>query len=644
MIDPHTIQQIKETARIEEVIQDFVSLKRAGVNYKGNCPFHNEKTPSFVVSPAKGIYHCFGCGASGDSAKFIMEHEKISYPEAIKYLGKKYNINVPEQAVSEEVSQELKERESLYIVNEFAKKFFITSLYHTDEGKSIGLSYFRERGFREDIIKKFELGWSPQQRDAITQAAKKQGYKALYLQKLGLSILKEDGYEFDRFAGRVMFPILSLSGKTVAFGGRILRTDKNTAKYLNSPESDLYHKSDILYGIFQAKKDIVKLDKCYMVEGYTDVISMHQTGIENVVASSGTALTENQVKLVKRFTNNLTILYDGDAAGIKASLRGIDIVLAQEMNVRVVLLPDGEDPDSFSRKSTAEEFHNYIKKHEQNFIRFKTELLMHEAENDPIKRAQLVTNVMQSVSIIPDRILRAEYIKECSTLLKIKEEILYDEVRKKVLQNTGHDQSKRYETTNTNIKTTAHIPAFVQGIYSEANEREVLYFLLNFGKMKLDSENTSETATKAAEYIISEIQNEELDFQNLIYKQIFEDFEKFLVINEVPDTNYFLHHQNPEIRSITAEIISPGYELSKLWKKRGGGEKPIEERLHESIPEAIVRFKFKILELMIADIDADISATNADNSERFIELFTQKVKLDEVKVLLKTDAGERIIL
>ncbi len=423
MIPQETVQKIYDAANIVDVVQDFVSLKRAGVNYKGLCPFHGEKTPSFVVSPAKNIYKCFGCGVGGDPVKFIREHEKISFPEALRYLAKKYNIEIVEKELSNEEKEQRLERESLFVVTDFSKNFFINILNNTDEGRTIGLSYFKERGYNNETVKKFELGWSPEKRDALTQTALQKGHKLKFLEKTGLSIVKkENNYTFDRFAGRVIFPIHALSGKVIGFGGRTLKSDKKTAKYLNSPESDIYHKSRTLYGIFFAKKSIVKEDKCIMVEGYTDVISLHQTGIENVVASSGTSLTVEQIRLVRRFTKNLTVIYDGDKAGIKASLRGIDLILAEEMNVKVVLLPDGEDPDSYSKKLNFDEFADYIKENEKDFIKFKTELLLSEAKNDPVKRAELTRDVVKTIAVIPDSILRAEYIKECSLLLDTRED------------------------------------------------------------------------------------------------------------------------------------------------------------------------------------------------------------------------------
>lgn len=430
MIDQHTIDRILDAANIVEVVSDFVTLRRRGANYVGLCPFHDEKTPSFSVSPARGICKCFSCGKGGNSVHFVMEHEQISFYEALRYLARKYNIEIQEKELTKEEKQLKTDRESMLIVNDFAQKFFATNLLENAEGRSIGLSYFRERGFGEDIIKKFGLGYSPEKRDALAQEALRKGYKKEYLVKTGLCLESQQGSLYDRYKGRVIFPIHSLSGKVIAFGGRILKKDEKAAKYVNSPESEVYHKSDVLYGIYHAKQSIVKNDFCYLVEGYTDVLSMHQAGIENVVASSGTSLTPGQIRLIHRFTNNITVLYDGDAAGIKASLRGIDLILQEGMNIKVVLLPDGDDPDSFSKKQSASDFTAYIKAHETDFIRFKTNLLLEGAGNDPIKRATLIGDIVRSIAIIPDNILRSVYVQDCARLLDADENMLLREVNK----------------------------------------------------------------------------------------------------------------------------------------------------------------------------------------------------------------------
>ncbi len=636
MIPKETVDKIFDAADVYEVVRDYVNLKKAGVNYKGNCPFHDEKTPSFVVSPAKGIYKCFGCGAAGNSVKFVMEHEKISFPEALKVLAKKYHIEVVEEELTDEKIQENAERDSLFIVTEFAKNFFKNTLHKTDEGKNIALSYYKERGLREDIINKFELGWSPQKRDAFTETALKSGYKLKFLEATGLSIVKkENNYKFDRFAERVIFPIHTLYGKVIAFGSRTLKADKKIAKYLNSPESDIYHKSRILYGIYFAKNSIVKKDKCFMVEGYTDVISMFQSGIENVVASSGTALTVDQIKLVRRFTKNLTLIYDGDKAGIKASLRGIDLVLAEEMNVKIVMLPEGEDPDSFAQSKTTEELEKYISENEEDFIEFKTKLLADEAKNDPVKRAQLVRDVVKSIAIIPDKILRAEYIRTTSSQLNTNEEVLYEEVRKILRKNFDDLREKDNKRRYSQKAERPVLPAETSGVFSKQYEKEILYYLLNFGGENISHDNESDVDVSVAEYIITEIKNENLEFKNLIYKDIFKEYDQFFSNDKESPLNYFMSHQNDKVSSVVAELISPKKELSKLWKKRGGSTEMPEQNLQESVPDTIEKFKLQIVLIKIDDIKKEITALKPDEyNSKLNQLLETLKKMDDFKIKL----------
>ena len=430
MIDQPTIDRILDAANIVDVVSEFVTLRKRGINYVGLCPFHTDKTPSFYVSPAKNICKCFACGEGGTAVHFIMKHEQLNYFDALRYLAKKYNIEIQERELTDKEKQRKSDRESMLIVNSWAQQYFTTQLYEHVEGKTIGLRYFAERGFREDTIRKFQLGYSLDKRDALYKEATKNGYKKEFLEKTGLVIAYDNGGVNDRFRGRVIFPVHTLSGKVVAFGGRVLKKDEKTAKYVNSPESEIYHKSNELYGIYFAKQAIVKEDRRFLVEGYTDVISMHQAGIENVVASSGTALTQGQIRLIHRFTSNITVLYDGDAAGIKAALRGIDLLLEDGMNVKVVLLPDGEDPDSFARKHNASQFSEFIKQSETDFIRFKTRLLLDDAGTDPIKRSSLITDIIRTVAIIPDNIARSIYIRECSAMMEIDEQVLLNEVNK----------------------------------------------------------------------------------------------------------------------------------------------------------------------------------------------------------------------
>ena len=445
MIDQATIDRILDAAQIVDVVSEFVTLRRRGVNYIGLCPFHNEKTPSFSVSPSKGLCKCFSCGKGGNVVHFIMEHEQLSYYEALKWLARKYNIEVKERELTEEEKQASNLRESLFVVNQFASEYFQNVLYNVEEGQRIGMTYLRSRGFRDDIIKKFQLGYSTDNRDALARTAIEKGYKSEFLEKTGLCYRKDDGTLRDRFWGRVIFPVHTLSGKVVAFGGRVLNaaTKNVQMKYVNSPESEIYHKSRELYGIYFAKQAMVRQDRCFLVEGYTDVISMHQSGIENVVASSGTALTSDQIRLIHRFTNNITVLYDGDGAGIKASIRGIDMLLEEGMNVKVCLLPDGDDPDSFARKHNATEYQAYINDHEVDFIRFKTDLLIEEAGKDPIKKANLITSIVKSISVIPDSITRNVYIRECSEMLRMEERVLVNAVGK--LKEQADENRKKEE-------------------------------------------------------------------------------------------------------------------------------------------------------------------------------------------------------
>ena len=459
MIDQPTIDRILDAANIVDVVSEFVTLRKRGINYVGLCPFHTDKTPSFYVSPAKNICKCFACGEGGTAVHFIMKHEQLNYFDALRYLAKKYNIEIQERELTDKEKQRKSDRESMLIVNSWAQQYFTTQLYEHVEGKTVGLRYFAERGFREDTIRKFQLGYSLDKRDALYKEETKNGYKKEFLEKTGLVIAYDNGGVNDRFRGRVIFPVHTLSGKVVAFGGRVLKKDEKTAKYVNSPESEIYHKSNELYGIYFAKQAIVKEDRCFLVEGYTDVISMHQAGIENVVASSGTALTQGQIRLIHRFTSNITVLYDGDAAGIKAALRGIDLLLEDGMNVKVVLLPDGEDPDSFARKHNASQFSEFIKQSETDFIRFKTRLLLDDAGTDPIKRSALITDIIRTVAIIPDNIARSIYIRECSAMMEIDEQVLLNEVNK-IRLSKEERQNMQGQVTPPVSNTMSMIPEY----------------------------------------------------------------------------------------------------------------------------------------------------------------------------------------
>ena len=616
MIDYSTIQRIIDTAEITEVVQDFVNLKKRGVNYLGLCPFHNEKTPSFTVSPSKGIYKCFGCGKGGNAVNFIMEHEHLSYPESLKYLAKKYNIEVVEKELTAEEIQQQNERDSLLIVTKFANSYFQEKLHKNTDGRAIGLSYFKERGFSEEIIKKFELGYSLDVKDAFTTAAEETGYKIDFIEKAGLTIVNENG-KFDRFRGRVIFPIHGLSGNVIGFGGRILKKDAKAAKYLNSPESDIYHKSRILYGMFFAKKSITQLDKCYLVEGYTDVISMHQSGIENVVASSGTSLTVEQIRLIKRFTPNVTIIYDGDAAGIKASLRGIDLVLEQGLNVRVLLLPEGEDPDSFAKSHSATELTEFIEKNEEDFITFKTRLLFDEAKNDPVKKASLISDIVRSIAVIPDTIIRTVYIKECSNILEIDEKVLYSEINK-IRRKIFEKEYKRNISPNENFKTASpSVPSFVDDVYSEAQEKEIIRLLLHYADKTLytyqEDKYDEPRSVTVAEYTISEILNDDLEFKNLIYKQIFQEYLDVVNTEKTLESKHFIYHTNPQISKLAADLLSSSYTLSKIFAKGGLHIETEEMKLKRIIPETIIAYKRKILEIAQQEAAEKLKDTQEKN-------------------------------
>lgn len=542
MIDQATIDRILDAAQIVEVVSDFVTLRKRGVNYVGLCPFHNEKTPSFSVSPSKGLCKCFSCGKGGNAVHFIMEHEQMSYPEALRYLAKKYNIEIKERELTNEEKEVQSNRESMFIVNNFARDYFQNILKNHIDGRSIGLAYFRQRGFRDDIIDKFQLGFSTEGRDALAQEALRKGFKQEFLVKTGLCYETDDHKLRDRFWGRVMFPVHTLSGKVVAFGGRVLSTEnKKLAKYVNSPESEIYHKSNELYGIYFAKQAIVKQDRCFLVEGYTDVISMHQSGVENVVASSGTSLTPGQIRLIHRFTNNITVLYDGDMAGIKASIRGIDMLLEEGMNIKVCLLPDGDDPDSFARKHNATEFQNFIQEHETDFIRFKAQLLMEDAGKDPMKRAELINDIVRSIAVIPEAIVRDVYIKECGQLLRIEDKLLVSEVAKR-RELQAEKGNKPIASNNAPTPQPGEMPppfppeemeadtyqSFIPQEGKEGQEfykyeRLIIQMIVRYGEKvmcNLTDEEGNEVPVTVVEYVINDLKEDELAFHNPLHRRI----------------------------------------------------------------------------------------------------------------------------
>lgn len=637
MIDQATIQKIFDASDIVDVISDFVSLKKAGQNYKGYSPFTNEKTPSFFVSPAKGIFKCFSTGKGGNAVSFLMEHEKLSYPEALKTLAKKYNIDIVEKELSAEEIKQQNERESLLTITSFAQKYFTNTLLNTNEGNAIGLSYFKERGFKRTTIDKFQLGYSPEQRDAFTQHAQKSGYKTDYLLKTGLTIQKETR-QFDRFHGRVIFPIHSISGQVLGFGGRIMKADDKMAKYLNSPESEIYHKSNVLYGLYFAKNTIIKQDQCFMVEGYTDVLSMHQNGIENVVASSGTSLTTGQIRLIKRFTKNITIIYDGDAAGIKASLRGIDLVLEEGLNVKVLLLPDGEDPDSFAQKRSSSQFISFIENNARDFITFKTNLLAKEAEHDPVKKVQLITDVVNSIAVIPDGITRSVYISECAKTLQIKEEVLHSEVFNKRQTKSGKKAQQEYykkeQQKKSPLKAVTKVEAPQRNIY----EKEIIQYILNYGNNALFTvvENGNEVDMTVAQFLVHEIEKDEIAISDELYAQFYAEIKNMLVENGTIDVKYFTMHNNPEITSEAVNCVTQSYTLSKIWDNDHNIDPEL--RLKETVPLSVVSLKASKIDELIKENQQEIQHKQND-IEKLNEVLYRQTVLNSLRKELYSKRG-----
>lgn len=645
MIDRSTVDRILDTAQIVDVIQDFIPLRKYGTNYKGLCPFHHEKTPSFSVSPAKGIYKCFGCGKAGNSLNFVMEHENLSFVEGLKYLAKKYHIEIDFKEETDEDREQRNKQESLLIVSNYAGEYFHHNLLQTEKGKAIGLSYFKERGIRDDSITKFQLGYSPEQRDALAQEALAKGYKKEFLVETGLLVDTEHGL-IDRFRGRVMFPIHNLSGRIIAFGGRTLLSDKKIAKYLNSPESEIYSKSKVLYGIFQAKREIIKQDKVFLVEGYTDVISMHQAGIENVVASSGTSLTVDQIRLMKRFTENVTVLYDGDFAGIKASLRGIDLILQEGMNVRVVLFPDGEDPDSYSRAHSSSEVIAFLKEKEQDFILFKAGILRKDAEHDPIAKGNLIRDILQSISYIPDRIKRSVFIKECSSLLAIPEEVLYAEINKILRKRSyGPGEQSAYVPEPAAPQVTQKQVEVDDETLNQFYEREFIRLLVKYGPLplKIYPDEGDEYVTTVADFMISSIESEEsLKLRTPILQEIFQTISLHLKSGEEYDSRILTHHMNPMISSLVADILSREYILSTLWKKKESYIETEKEKLNELVPETFLFLKLNRVHLLLHELEQKMKEPDF-NSEEFVRVMTLFNKLSTLKPILSKKLGGRTL-
>jgi DNA primase len=629
LISKQTIARILEDAHIEEVIGEFVKLKKSGQNYKGLSPFTTERNPSFYVSPAKGIFKCFSSGKGGNVVNFLMEHEHFTYPEALLFLAKRYGITVEEDAVSPEDVQIENERETLFQVTAFAMNFFVENLLETETGKAIGLEYFKDREFRLDTIKKFQLGYSPETWDAFTKHALEQGYKLEYLEKTGLTITR-DGRSYDRFRGRVMFPIHNISGRILGFGGRTLLKDDNVPKYVNSPESDIYNKSQILFGLYFAKSAIIKSDNCYLVEGYTDVISLHQAGIGNVVASSGTSLTEEQIRLIKRYTPNITILYDGDPAGIKASFRGIDMVLEQGMNVRIVLFPDGEDPDSYARKHRRAELEELITAKAQDFIRFKTSLLLTEAAGDPIKRAGLIKEIVGSIALIPDPIYRSVYIKECSTLMEIQEQTLMNALNRLLsLRNRkqAEQEAAKQEVELPEMPVSRQVDS-EEAIF-ENIEKFLIYLMLCFGNNQLvfsdDIDNNGKIS--AAQLIIDELESDDIKFTNVVYQTIFNEYRDRVSQNYEIDERHFINHDNSIIADAIPGILLKDYELAD-WSKVRRSVKTEKDQVKENVNKTILTLKLKIIEHQLKIIGQKINESK--DEEEITMLIYEKREKDKI--------------
>ena len=664
MIDYSTIEQIKDAAKIEEVVSDYVTLRRRGANLIGLCPFHNEKTPSFSVNPARNIFKCFGCGKGGDAVHFVMEMEQSSYIDALRTLAKKYNIEIRERDLTPEEIAARSDRESMLIVNDFAQKYFYDNLHKHNEGRAVGLSYFRQRGFRDDIIEKFRLGFALDSWDALANAAISAGYKEDFLIKTGLCFKSErDGKLTDRFRNRVIFPFVNLSGKIVGFGGRVLVNTDNTAKYLNSPESELYHKSSELYGFFFAKSAIQKADRCLLVEGYTDVISLHQSGIENVVASSGTSLTEGQIRIIQRFTKNITLIYDSDPAGIKASLRGIDLFLAEGMNVRVLLLPQGEDPDSFARKTNASDLQEFIEKKSTDFISFKIKLLMEDAAGDPVKRATAIGDILASIAKIPDQIIRAEYIKESSMLLELDEQKIYYQINKILTKEFEKKSQKKVDELAENQSETPNTVESVDTDYAKTDaisdrlEYELLQMLVREG-INVIFETETEHIT-VAEFIFSELENDKIEFNNLLYNRFLKEFKNKYSEDKDSVNEYFRSHPDRSINNLSVDLMEEKYVLSKIFNKN---KKTVEqtaldlkllekeklrqiEQRKETVWRIVYEYKNHIvlerIRLKIIDLKHFVEENDLQSADNTMH---ELKNLEILKNKLAKELGERVIL
>lgn len=706
MIDRATVERIMDAAQIVDVVSDFVTLRRAGVNYKGLCPFHDDRTPSFVVSPAKGLCKCFACGKGGNAVHFIMEHEQLSYPDALRYLARKYHIEIQERELTDQEKLAQSERESMFVVNEWARDYFEQQLYDTVDGRAIGMAYFRSRGFRDDIIKRFQLGFSPMQKDALAREALAKGFREEYLVKTGLCIKQEHGGLKDRFWGRVIFPIHTVSGKVVGFGGRVLdqATKGVNMKYQNSPESSIYSKKKELYGLFQAKQAIVKNDLCFLVEGYTDVISMHQMGVEHVVSSSGTALTQQQIQMIHRFTENITVLYDGDAAGIKASERGIDMLLAEGMNVKVLLLPDGDDPDSFARNRTAAEYQAYLKEHQVDFIKFKTDLLLQEAQGDPIKLSRLVHSIVCSIAVVPDEIMRTLYTRETAAMLGMEEKVLVSAINKQMSvyrteQKKRRQNEERREQTapaasnstasdepasaagapveptegtmpqnpqpDTPVETQPEAKAeeqtaeestqFLSYIQKGQNGHNMAFYqkelllvqvLIRYGEhivCYVEDEQGQEVPFTVVEFIYYALQEDKLNFQVALHQRILDEALEHFRDPDFSAQRYFLNHPDQAVSTLAFQLTSDKYQLSKYHTKN---QKLVtdEDRLFDLVRHLMTDFKLAIIDEELKGILNRLrDPLILKDKEAYMKVMKHYMEVKEVESTLAKERGDRVI-
>ncbi|MBO4905750.1 MAG: DNA primase [Bacteroidaceae bacterium] len=660
MIDRLTVDRILDAANIVDVVSDFVTLRRAGANLKGLCPFHDDRTPSFMVSPSKNICKCFACGEGGTPVHFIMKHEQLTYPEALRYLAKKYHIEIHERELTDEEREQQSERESLFAVNQWALEWFQQQMYDTADGRAVGLAYFRQRGFRDDIIKKFQLGFCPDRRDDQWKAAKAAGFKEEHILTTGLVIRRDDGSVFDRFRNRVIFPIFTLSGKVVGFGGRVLAaaTKGVNIKYQNSPESIIYSKKRELYGLYQARQAIVKADLCYLVEGYTDVMAMHQMGVENVVASSGTALTTEQIRTIHRFTDNITVIYDGDAAGIKASQRGIDMLLAEGMVVKLLLLPDGDDPDSFARKHTVEEYQRFLNEHQVDFLRFKTDLLLAEAKNDPILLSRLTDNIVQSIAVIPNDITRSLYVKDTAQTLGVDEKLLTKSVSDTRMRGTRRDVAESATVQQPQQQATSQLPASAESALpgrSEAEvsqsflqkERLIVQMIVRHGEKimcNVEDEEGKERPLTVVEYVAVTMADDGLQMRSPLHQRILSEAMEHICDEGFLASRYFINHPDLQLAKAATEMATDPETLSKIYSKNE--ELPAEEdKLLELMPRLMTDYKLAVVATQLERLrDAIRQPDTLRDKQRYMELMKQYQEVKQAQKVLARQAGDRVMM